>query len=383
MLRVLAESFVVSPPSGVTIKTRLRPTPAEEQALREVGTFLGSLYRADLVTRLSQGKLDAHGRARSRKVRKKYLTAQSSSRWPARSPGRPRTSTTSRCGHWLPSGPCSSRRPASCRRGWWPRPAAGKIVGYRSRGERHGKTRRLARLTSRLGVVDPTLASGRPSVVPGGRRLWRNRNNLAQANLSVQAWECLWAHRRMFLSADGESGKRFGNETIRVDHTGHLSVKVPGALVGKLGARLSLAVPVVFHHKQQVWADRVAANRCVTYRISFDPGRGRWYLHASWAVPKPEHVPTIVQLARSGPVLGVDLNEGHLAAWVDTLGDHPQAEAVGHGNGGGNQRHSTGVVEHGQDERAVELELIDGQVAQIAQRAVTGAIVVHGDLDKA
>src|SRR5665647_2455301 len=81
MLRVLAESFVVSPPSGVTIKTRLRSTPAEEQALREVGTFLGSLYRADLVTRLSQGKLDAHGRAQSRKVRKKYLTAQSSSRW--------------------------------------------------------------------------------------------------------------------------------------------------------------------------------------------------------------------------------------------------------------------------------------------------------------
>src|SRR5450759_4874101 len=80
MLRVLAESFVVSPPSGVTIKTRLRPTPAEEQALREVGTFLGSLYRADLVRRLSQGKLDAHGRARSRTVRKKYLTAQSSSR---------------------------------------------------------------------------------------------------------------------------------------------------------------------------------------------------------------------------------------------------------------------------------------------------------------
>src|SRR5674476_1693323 len=47
MLLVLAESFVVSPPSGVTIKTRLRPTPAEEQALREVGTFLGPLYRDD------------------------------------------------------------------------------------------------------------------------------------------------------------------------------------------------------------------------------------------------------------------------------------------------------------------------------------------------
>src|SRR5665811_890880 len=81
MLRVLAESFVVSPPSRVTIKTRLPPTPAEEQALREVGTLLGSLYRAAPATRLSQGKLDAHGRAQCRKVRKKYLTAQSSSRW--------------------------------------------------------------------------------------------------------------------------------------------------------------------------------------------------------------------------------------------------------------------------------------------------------------
>src|SRR5665647_368140 len=263
MLRVLAESFVVSPPSGVTIKTRLRSTPAEEQALREVGTFLGSLYRADLVTRLSQGKLDAHGRAQSRKVRKKYLTAQSSSRW-AGSITRAtqdqydlavRALAAERAMLAAATGKLSARvaAPAGGR--------AGKIAGYRSQGERHGKTRRLAQLTSRLGMVDTTLASGRPSVVPGGRRLWRTGNNLAQANLSVQAWECLWAHRRMFLSADGESGKRFGNETIRVDHTGHLSVKVPGALVGKLGAHLSLAVPVVFHHRQQVWADRVAASR--------------------------------------------------------------------------------------------------------------------------
>src|SRR5664280_63909 len=330
MLRVLAESFVVSPPSGVTIKTRLRPTPAEEQALREVGTFLGSLYRADLVRRLSQGKLDAHGRARSRKVRKKYLTAQSSSRW-AGSITRAtqdqydlavRALAAERAMLVAATGKLSARvaAPAGGR--------AGKIAGYRSQGERHGKTRRLAQLTSRLGVVDTTLASGRPSVVPGGRRLWRTRNNLAQANLSVQAWECLWAHRRMFLSADGESGKRFGNETIRVDHTGHLSIKVPGALVGKLGARLSLAVPVEFHHRQQAWADRVAANRCVAYRISFDPDRGRWYLHASWAAAKPAHIPTIVQLATSGPVLGVDLNEGHLAAWVVDPSGNPVGEPL-------------------------------------------------------
>src|ERR1035437_10418381 len=90
MLRALAESFVVSPPSGVTIKTRLPPTPAEEQALREVGTFLGSLYRADLVRRLREGKLDAQGRAASRRERKRGLTSASSSRWGGpRTPGAP------------------------------------------------------------------------------------------------------------------------------------------------------------------------------------------------------------------------------------------------------------------------------------------------------
>jgi len=293
MLRVLAESFVVSPASGVTIRTRLRPTPAQEQALREVGTFLGSWYRADLVRRLGEGKLDAQGRARSGKVRKKDLTAQSSSRW-AGSITRAtqdqydlavRALAAERAMLVAATGKLSARvaAPAGGR--------AGKIAGYRSQGERHVKTRRLARLTARLGVVDATLASGRPGVVLGGKRLWRNRNNLAQANLSVQAWESLWTHRRMFCSADGESGKRFGNETIRVDHAGKLSVKVPAALGTQLGSHLSLSVPVAFHHRQQVWADRVAANRCVTYRISFDPDRGRWYLHASWAVAKPDHFP--------------------------------------------------------------------------------------------
>ena len=72
---------MVSPPSGVTIKTRLGPSPAQEQALREVGALLGALYRCDLVTRLSQGRLDARGKAESRRVRKKDLTAGSSWRW--------------------------------------------------------------------------------------------------------------------------------------------------------------------------------------------------------------------------------------------------------------------------------------------------------------
>jgi len=46
------------------------------------------------------------------------------------------------------------------------------------------------------------------------------------------------------------------------------------------------------------------------------PSRGRWYLQASWAAGKPEYVPAARQLTKVGTVLGVDLNEGHLAARV-------------------------------------------------------------------
>lgn len=325
MLRVLAKSFVVSPPSGVTIKTRLRPNPAEEQALREVGTLLGSLYRTDLVRRLGQGKLDAAGRARSRKVRKKDLTAQSSSRWAGsitRATG-DQYDLAVRALYAEQDMLVAATVKLAARVAAPVGGRAGKVAGYRGQGERHAKTRRLAQLRDRLAAVDTALASGRPGVVVGGKRLWRTRNNLAQANLSAQQWEALWAHQRMFLRADGESGKRFGNETIRVDHTGSLSIKVPAALAGKLGAHLTLGVPVQFHHKQHVWADRVAASHSVAYRISFDPDRGRWYLHASWTVPEPEHIPTLAQLAAAGPILGVDLNQGHLAGWVVDSSGNP------------------------------------------------------------
>src|SRR5674476_1591067 len=127
MLRGLAESFVVSPPSGVTIKTRLRPTPAEEQALREVGTFLGSLYRADLVRRLGEGKLAAQaGRPRDGNVNG-ALPQRRRRGGLARSPGRPRTSTTSRRVPWLPRGPCSPRRAANLRSRSRPRSAVGSV----------------------------------------------------------------------------------------------------------------------------------------------------------------------------------------------------------------------------------------------------------------
>ena len=101
------------------------------------------------------------------------------------------------------------------------------VVGIAAPAERFGKTRRLAVLRGRLEAAEEALAAGRPSITVGGKRLWRTRNHLDATDMTEQQWQHQWDAARMFLTADGESGKTGGNETIRVDHTGHLRIKVP------------------------------------------------------------------------------------------------------------------------------------------------------------
>jgi IS605 OrfB family transposase len=75
-----------------------------------------------------------------------------------------------------------------------------------------------------------------------------------------------------------------------------------------------IAAPIRIGHRGDEWADRVARRRAVRYDIDYDPLRDRWYLDASWkTTPKP--APTLNKL-RCGRVLGVDLNDGHLAVCV-------------------------------------------------------------------
>jgi hypothetical protein len=164
------------------------------------------------------------------------------------------------------------------------------------------------------------VAAGRPSITVGANRLWRTRQHLAAAQCSERQWRDRWDGARIFLSADGESGKTGGNETIRVDESGHLRIKVPAALVDRFGTHLHIAAPVTFSHRGWEWTDRVVARRAVRYDISVDPDRGRWYLDASWtttAAPVPE-----LDWLRDHRVLAVDLNADHLAACVlDTSGN--------------------------------------------------------------
>jgi IS605 OrfB family transposase len=129
------------------------------------------------------------------------------------------------------------------------------------------------------------------------------------------------------LTADGETGKAGGNETIRVDEAGRVRIKVPTALAAQLGAHLDIAAPVWFPHRGTEWANRVAARRAVRYDVRYDPAKDRWYLDASWRQDVAAQAPSIEEL-RAGPVLGVDLNADHLACCVLNAAGNPVGSPV-------------------------------------------------------
>ncbi|MQY09994.1 hypothetical protein SRB5_00980 [Streptomyces sp. RB5] len=318
VVRVLAESIVVAGPAGVSVRTRLKHlTPGDEEVLRQVGAHLGSLASADLKQRCADGT--AHS-AESWAVHKRALTGKSSSRWAG-------SITKASHDQWglarrgqhahiqnlqagiamisqrlsLPIGAKGSKR------------APG---GYGSQREWFAKSRRLRVLQDRLDAQRADYEAGRVRAVRGGKGRARNRHHLSEAELTQEQWRQGWEAARWFLSADGESGKRFGNETIRVTPGGDVSIKLPAPLAHLANSphgRYTLTGPVAFAHRGDEWADRVTSDRAVAYRITFDPERGRWYLTAAWTTPPVQTVPLAAAVA--GGVVGVDTNADHLAAW--------------------------------------------------------------------
>ncbi|MFI7017080.1 IS200/IS605 family accessory protein TnpB-related protein [Streptomyces sp. NPDC050164] len=336
-LRPIAAPFVALGPSGVAVRTRLRGlTPEDEKVLRLVGAHLGSLASKDLKARCMEGLEHS---TESWAVRKRDLTAESSSRWAG-------SITKATHEQWalarrgqaahvqsLEAGITTIRHRLSLPVGHkGTKPAPG---GYRSAHEWFHKTRRLHVLEDRLEQVRADRAAGRVHVVRGGKRLLGTRHNLDAAQLTEAGWRERWEAERWFLKADGESGKRFGNETIRITPEGEVSIKLPAPLADLANAkhgRYVLAAQVRFPHRGQEWADRVEANRAVAYRIlphsrlrssggtPIDTQRGRWYVNASWQIPPTKTIPLEAALAEG--VIGVDTNADHLAAWrLDTHGN--------------------------------------------------------------
>ncbi|MFF4140144.1 IS200/IS605 family accessory protein TnpB-related protein [Streptomyces sp. NPDC001698] len=318
-LREVTPPLVVPGPTGVAIRTRLRVSSADASVLTGVGMFLGSLASRDLAARSRQGL--SHDAA-SWAVRKRELTESSSARWAGSV-----TKAThdqwalTRRGHmaemeWLRGQITRIEARLARPLGAKAEKRAGAVRGYATRSEWHAKSRRLRILQHRLTALQTEWAAGRVHVVRGGKRLARLRHHLDEAGLSRQAWQERWRTARMFLAADGESGKRCGNETIRVTESGELSIRLPADLAHLANAphgRYVLDAHVAFTHQACEWRDRIVADRAVAYRIHLDVLRGRWYVTASWqraAAPVP---PLRAALARG--VVAVDMNDGHLAAW--------------------------------------------------------------------
>ncbi|MDX3455445.1 IS200/IS605 family accessory protein TnpB-related protein [Streptomyces sp. ME02-8801-2C] len=324
-LRSIAVPFVVSGPIGVAVRTRLKQlTPGDEKVLRLVGAHLGSLASRDLRARCRDG-LEHSGEAWA--VRKRALTPASSSRWAG-------SITKATHDQWALARRCqlahlhnleAGIRTIEARLGL---PVGQKGTkkapgGYRSRREWHAKSRRLRVLQDRLAAARADREAGVVHVVRGGKRLARTRHHLDAAQLTESQWRGRWEAERWFCHADGESGKRYGNETIRVSPDGEASIKLPAPLAYLANAahgRYILACRVTFAHRGGEWADRVAANRAIAYRIHRDTVRERWYLTASWQIPPIPSIPIEAALAHG--VIGVDMNADHLAAWLlDTHGN--------------------------------------------------------------
>ncbi len=318
-LRTLADPFVVAPPAGARVRARLRTCDTDATVFRELGTYLGSLANADLAARCRDGNSDAQVRSYSRRFRKQELTSRSSSRWAG---AITRTSEDSyqlarrnQIAHisTLRSRIHTITTRLRC-------PVAGSDdtgIGYASVGQRRQKQCRAQVLAAELARAQAALEHGNLSVCRGGSRLARNRAHLEDAGLTVEQWSAQWSAARLFICADGEKDKAWGNETIRwhpVDHW--VEIKLPDPLqhlANRTHGRYRLSTPVTWPHR----GDEVAAQAdggALRYDITYHPAKNRWYIDASWKTPAAPIL--TLEEARRGPVVAIDVNVGHLAVAV-------------------------------------------------------------------
>ncbi|MGO1056088.1 hypothetical protein [Crossiella sp. CA198] len=317
-LRAIDAPFVALGPCGVAIRDRLKHLTAEDnKVLQLFGDHLGRLASGDLAQRCRDGLGHSAG---TWAARKQGLTAKSSSRWAG-------SITKATHDQWalarrgqlahiqrLEAGVRTLTHRLS-------QPIGQKGTkrtpgGYRSHHEWFAKSRRLHILKHRLDVARAEREAGAVHVVRGGRRLLNTRHNLDAAQLTKPEWRERWDAARWFLQADGESGKRYGNETIRVTPDGEVSIKLPAPLTHLANAkhgRYVLAARIAFAHRGTQWRDRIEANQAVAYRIHYDVDRGRWYVTASWQRPVVQTIP--LETARAAGMVGVDFNADHLAAY--------------------------------------------------------------------
>ncbi len=319
----LEDPFVVPGPLGVCIRTKVHACGDDDSVLRLVGEFLGSCYRQDLTARCKLGLGLKHA---ERTERKRSLTAATSSRWAGSITRRSDDQVALEVRNMKASIERSRteinriekrlRVPVGQRQG--------RVRGFASAGERWQKQRRLQKLKAREAQTSADLQAGRVSVCVGSKQLVNNRHHLQECGLTLQQWREQWDAARWYLAADGETGKRYGNETIRVlpsvsgTKNCTIQIRLPNALahLSNTSSRspvYELEGTVTWHHRATQWYHRCLAGAAISYSFVFDPSKQAWYLSASWTLPQPTEP---VEMPTAAKTVGIDLNSDHLAVFI-------------------------------------------------------------------
>jgi IS605 OrfB family transposase len=310
---------VVDPPGTVTVKTRLRLSPRDAAVLDDLGQVVALARGKDLAERCKLGT--SHTKEDFAR-RKRVLTAEMSARWAG-------TITRSNNDQWLLARRAQRTHLADLEQ------AVSQITrrlnvpvgstedgvpGYKSRAERAAKQGRLQILRARRERVKRDFEAGHVHVTQGGKDRLRQRLHLD--NLSAEnQWRHDWVNARRRIEADGESGKKFGNQTIRVSPDGTVLIKLPPALAEKWRdtcderGRYRLTAAVTFHYRGTEWLHEVQEYHAVGYRISFEGDR--CYIAASFTAPVRASVPLTPDR-----IYAIDHNVDHFAGWaVDRHGN--------------------------------------------------------------
>jgi IS605 OrfB family transposase len=157
-------------------------------------------------------------------------------------------------------------------------------------------------------------------VTDGTKRLAKTRQNLDAAGLTLTQWRHTWECARDRIQANGSWDEPFGNLTITVTPNGQVSLRLPKPLEHLANAkhgRYVLSGAATFSYRADEWVARITGGQSVSYAISHKPARPGRYLTASWATQPQTSGVEIgsldAELFASGPVVAVDLNDGHLA----------------------------------------------------------------------
>ena len=146
------------------------------------------------------------------------------------------------------------------------------------------------------------------SVCFGGRLNQRNLTRYPDREDYQQTWE----KKRLFTTFIGETGRSFGNPTIKVDpDTWVLSIVAPEPLgLGRKAIPLGRITPKAY---SELLASRLLLNKTVYYEFVWCKKKQVWRLHYSIEHDDKEHGSRGDHERRvQGRTAGIDINAGHI-----------------------------------------------------------------------